>query len=136
MTRTDLLTYLSDLYDEISSEWSNFNAATFYAAPLASTFRRLGVDESAEIATADQESAEALGEYYSLRRFLARVATRVDYPADKMMQARSQLFKQIQDLLKEAEGRCASLGVTVTGGTDYSMMTMALDYIEPEDSNG
>lgn len=137
MTRSDLLTYLSEIFKKITADLNitPADSTTAFKYALDMAFRRLGVSESslptAEVTGDQVEQAVALAEYYSLRRFWTHVATRVDYPAEGMMQSRSQIFRQIGDLLKEAEKRCESLGVSVSGGAQLVRTAFYLDYLEP-----
>jgi hypothetical protein len=142
MTRAELFDYLADTFTRITKELNLPEADTdnSYRYPLDQAFRRLGVAETslatAEVSGLQVEQATALGEYYSLLRFWTITSTRTDYPAEGMAQKRSQLFTQIGDLLQRAEKRCEALGVSVTGTTELQRISLLLDYIEPELTNG
>lgn len=137
MTRSDLLAYLSETYREITETLSiaQADAPSAYSLALDQAFRRLGVAESglSTATTESVEAAQALGEYYSLRRFRALAAVRVDYPADgnRVMQKRSQLFQQITDLLVEAAERCEALGFSMKAETLLQSVQWSTDYVEP-----
>lgn len=137
MTRSDLLAYLSETYREITETLSisQSDAPSAYSHALDQAFRRLNVAESglAIAESNDVEAAQALGEYYSLRRFRALAAVRVDYPADgnRIMQKRSQLFQQISDLLAEAAERCEALGFSMKAETLLQSVQWVTDYVEP-----
>jgi hypothetical protein len=137
MTRDDIAEYLHNQFAALEEESGQglFDDTEGYKLPIDATLRRLGVAESSieagTLADTLSEAAYAVAEYHSLRRFRFLIATRIDYPAEKMM-ARSQLFSQIDALLKEASERAGVLGYGVVTTSDYGLYTMSLDYLEPE----
>ena len=137
MTRADLLTYLTGQFGQLESETGQASADTIggYKLPIDAALRRLGVSElnlaTATVADSKAEAALALVEYHALRRFRFLVSTRIDYPATQMMNSRSQIFRQIDDLLKETEERCSTLGYPVADANDYGMLHLNLDILEP-----
>ena len=142
MTRAELLDYLADTFTRITRELNipEVDTAASYKYPLDQTFRKLGVAEAslaaAEVTGSQVEQAQALGEYYSLLRFWSMLSTRVDRAAEGVTLTRSQLFTQVGDLLARAEKRCATLGVYVSGTPELQRVSLLLDYIEPEVTNG
>lgn len=137
MTRSDILAYLTGQFRALETEsgQGSFDDSEGYKLPIDATMRRLGVSESTiatgTVADTLGEAAFAVAEYHALRRFRFLIATRIDYPAEKMM-TRTVLFSQIDALLKEASERATSLGYGVVTSSDYGLFTMSLDYLEPE----
>lgn len=78
------------------------------------------------------EATEALGEYYLLRRFRKVLSTRGDIQTHNMHPARSQIFKNVTDLLKEAAERCAALGYPVEATQGYDLGYLQTDWTEPD----
>jgi hypothetical protein len=137
MTRDDIAEYLHNQFAALEEEAGQglFDDTEGYKLPIDATLRRLGVAESSiaagTLADTLSEATYAVAEYHALRRFRFLIATRIDYPAEKMM-ARTQLFSQIDALLKEASERASTLGYGVVTASDYQFITLALDYLEPE----
>lgn len=137
MNRSDILAYLQDQFAALKNEsgQGGDDSSQGYKLPIDATLRRLGVSESSlatgTIADTLNEAAYAVAEYHALRRFRFMIATRIDYPAEKMT-TRTQLFSQIDTLLKEAADRATVLGYGVVTSSAYGLFTMDLDYLEPE----
>lgn len=138
MTRAQLLAYLAvefaALFAETGIEADDTDDGIGFA--LDQTFRKLGAtgDLSAASAADDEvEAAQALGEFYTLRRFLRALGGRSEFDATAVKAGRTQVFTQVSDLLKDAAQRCTALGYAVTTVVDENaLMTLQLDYIEPE----
>ncbi len=137
MTRSDILEYLGGQFAALEKESGQgiFDDASGYKLPIDATMRRVGVLEAnlatGTVADTLNEAAYAVAEYHALRRFRFLIATRIDYPAEKMM-ARTQLFSQIDALLKEAADRASTFGYGVVTASDYGLFTLGLDIYEPE----
>lgn len=138
LTRAALTAYLAAVFAPIAKETATLSSDTSdgYGLPINATLRRLGTVESllstGTVADGQEDAAYALAEYYSLLRFWRLLATRVDMPATGMMTPRSQIFRQVADLLEDARKRCESLGYPITDASSSSMIRLGLDYIEPE----
>lgn len=135
MTRAGLLAYLQSLFGSLAVETQTplTDTETGFKYPLDAAFRRLGVAE-ADLATAETtsvEAAQALGEYFSLRRFRALLAARMDFDATGVQGPRSQPFEHVSALLEEAADRCAATGYGVGGDEGATHVRWNLDYIEP-----
>lgn len=126
MTRADLLTYLAATFTALGAEAGVplTDTAAGLAYPLDSAMFGLGSD------TGNTEAGHALGEFYALRRMRYAVAGRVDFDATAIKKGRSQIYEQIDALIKDAERRATATGhPTAAGG---SLTTINLDYIEPD----
>lgn len=136
MTRADLLAYLQSVFGALAAETGAplTDTENGFKHPLDSAFRRLGVGESdlAAAQTASVEAAQALAEYFALRRFRSLLAARVDFDATAVQGPRSQPFNHVTALLEEAASRCAATGYGVGGDEGAARVRWNLDYIEPE----
>jgi hypothetical protein len=126
MTRADLLTYLAATFTVLGAEAqvSLTDTAAGLAYPLDSAMTALGSD------TGNTEAGHALGEYYSLLKFRYAVAGRVDFDATAVRKGRSQIYEQIDALIKDAQQRAAATGHPTTAGNNLTSIN--LDYIEPD----
>jgi hypothetical protein len=137
LTRANLTSYLASTFAPIARETATMPSDTSdgFALPIDATLRRLGTAESllatGTVAVGLENAAYALAEYHSLLRFWRLLATRVDMPATGIMSPRSQIFRQVGDLLKAAEARCAALGYPITEKSSSYLVRIGLDYIEP-----
>jgi hypothetical protein len=121
ITRADILYYLQDALSDLAEETGQGqeDSPTGYKLPIDAALRRLGnVDPTAPTSPDTlTEAAYALAEYNALRRFWTMSAQRVDtITGPNFATTRSQLFANIEKLLKEAADRCALLGYPVIVG--------------------
>lgn len=137
MTRVELLAYLNAEYATLIREAQMLTTddAGGLKYPIDSAFRRLGVAEDSlgSATTTDVEAAQALGDYYTLRRIARTLATKVDYKSTAVEGNRPDVFKHIERLMEDAAKTCASLGYAVdSDGGGWGVGTLLLDFIEPE----
>lgn len=137
MTRAELLAYLNAEYTALirEAQLGTTDVAAGLKYPLDSAFRRLGVaeDSLSSATTTEVEAAQALGDYYTLRRIARALATRVDFGSTAVEGNRPKVFEHIESLMKDAAKTCASLGYAVdSDGGGWGVGTLSLDFVEPE----
>lgn len=137
MNRAAALTYLSETFATIATDLGV--TATDNAAGYKSVIDyalRLGGTAEADLATADITSGIpgyliAL-DYAALLRFQRMASTRVDIEVGDpaVNKKRSQLFKAISDMLKDAKAAAENCGI-LDGASSWSMGRLPTDWIEP-----
>lgn len=128
MTRDQILAYAVSLFSALADE-----AGT----PLNDTATGLAYQLDAVIAaTADDSdnapAQQALIEYHALRKMRYSLAARPDFDATAKAAGRSQVFTQVDALIKDAAGRASAAGHPVATPAAYGLHALALDYLEPE----
>lgn len=136
MTRAELLAYLNAEYATLirEAQMLTTDAAGGLKYPMDSAFRRLGVaeDSLSSATTTNVEAAQALGDYYTLRRIARTLATRVDFGATVIEGDRPKVFEHIESLMNAAAKTAASLGYAVdSDGGGWGVGTLSLDFVEP-----
>jgi len=128
MTRSDLLLHARAVLPELAAECGVVLADNEegIARQLDMALRDVAGD------TANDAAGEALIEYHCLRRFRYALGARVDFDATAVQGKRSQIFNQVDLLLKDAIGRAAAAGHPVTAAKAGSQLVRVnLDYLEP-----
>ncbi len=136
MSRADLLTHVQHMLPEIAIEAGvtlaeDTTTQGGIAVPgitreLDAAVRDLGSD------TGNQAAGEALIEYHVLRRCRYAVGSRLDFDATAVQAKRSQIYNQIDALIKDAADRCAATGHPIAQTSGSRLVTLNLDYLEPE----
>lgn len=124
ITRTSVMQYVSGRYAALITALglAASDAPTTFGPAIDQVFLALGVAAadlaSASAADSTYVKAYALADYYTLQYLAAAAAAKVDVSSDGAVQQgqRSQLFRHIKDLLKEAAQRVEELGYENTGG--------------------
>jgi hypothetical protein len=92
-------------------------------------------DTGVLVQDADAYKLECALDYYALLRFSKEAAGRVQVSkssaGNSVSKSGNQYADHIAALLKDAEARCASLGV-LTGAASFEFGTLLLDYLEPD----
>ncbi len=137
MNRTDGLAYLKDEYQELSTEAGLSQDAELkaYGTVIDQSLRQLGfTEDQLGVATLTPNEVVpflALLDYFALSRFARIFSTRMDVQLSSAINAaRSQVYKQVKELLDKAEARLSGLGVS-----PVDMLTVGrlnLDFLEPE----
>ncbi len=139
MNRTAATAILTTEYAELVTEvkFTTQQTSDAYTFAVDMSLRQLGYTEDV-LATTDVPQSQitvylALLNYYALRRFSRLLSIRFDVQIAGSLQAlRSQAFKQVQQLLEEAEAECANLGYAVGSKSGLQMGRVPLDYLEPD----
>lgn len=105
-----------------------------YKAPIDMALRLIGTDE-ADIATADITSDvfdyQVALDFAALQHLWRKAAARVDIEVGdpSVSKKRSQLFKQIGEMLKEARAAAENAGV-IDGASSWTSGRVNLDFLE------
>lgn len=131
-----LQTQFATLATEIGQATTG-EAATGYGPDIDQALRKLGVAEAdlaaATVADADVGPYLALAEYYALRRFAGRLATKVDLPNTFAREGdRRTVFDNVRALLKLAKETVEDYGYSVGVVPSWDVLRLNLDFIEPE----
>ena len=130
MTRADLLTYAASLFAALAEEAQ---------IPLEDTAAGLkyqldGVQAATAADSDNADAQQALIEYHTLRKMRIALAARSDVNSTGIRKGRSQIFEQVDSLIKDASERSAAAGYAVASAGDYGHTALTLDYLEPEDT--
>lgn len=136
MDRTDAVSYLSEQFSTIATELgvTATDNAEGYKGPIDAALRLIGTAE-ADLAVADITSDVgdylAALDYAALLRFQRMAAIRVDLAVGEpsVDKKRSQLFKALGEMLKDAKSAAENAGV-LDGASTWTLGRMQLDYLE------
>lgn len=113
------------------------DSASGYGPDIDAALRRLGktTDElaTATVEEGDVEACYALAEYYALRRFWRKLATKVNVGAAALAPEgnRQNVFENVGTLLKMAAETVEAFGYNLGDDTAWEFVRLGLDFIEP-----
>lgn len=144
MDRTAATTYLTEEFRELASEskFTSQQTTDAYNVAIDNSLRYLSFAEvdlaTADVAQADVRKYLALLEYYALKRFLRLLSLRYDVKAGNgaIEAMRSQPYRQVKELLDDAEATCQTLGLNIGAPVPaVQPFRLQLDFLEPSCSS-
>lgn len=144
MDRTAALDHLTDEYRELAvdAKFSEQQTTDAYNKAIDMSLRWLKVEEndlsSAVVEQVDVLKYLALLNYYALRRFQRILAIKFDVKLPGPVEAqRSQAFRMVESLLKDAKAELAVQGVDIDGTQNVmQVVRFNLDFLEPSSPGG
>lgn len=137
MNRTEAVTYLGEQFSTIATELgvTATDTAAGYKGPIDAALRLIGTAEgdiAAADVTSDVPAYLAALDYTTLLRFSRMAAVRVDIEVGEpnVIKKRSQMFKAIGELLKQAKEAAEAAGVIDTAN-GWTLGRLQLDFLEP-----
>lgn len=137
MNRAAALAYLGEQFGTLATElgMTATDDTAGYKAPIDTALRVVGTAE-ADLATAviadDVARYLAALDYAALQHLWRKAAARVDISVGDpaVDKKRSQVFKQIGEMLKDARRAAEDAGV-LTGTSTWTLGRFTLDFLEP-----
>lgn len=142
MDRTAAVAFLTSEYTETATaaKFTGDQITTAYGTAVDMSLRQIsnaGVQSFDDLSTAIVDSVHdldyiALMNYYALKRFVRLFSLQFDVAVGSgaVDAKRSQIFKQMQSLLEDAEQECLKLGFNLGGGQSFQMGYLDLDFNE------
>lgn len=121
-TRETAVTYLNSEFDEL--------AADAGITPDDSGWTTV-IDRMLRVDTDDEETQEALMDYYALRWIARKFSIRFAVSKTGLSVSLNQAFTQVKALLDDATKRLESLGLLPGGGGGWAVGSLNLDFLEP-----
>lgn len=143
ITRAAIVEYLQYSLTSLATETgaSELDDLDGYKLPIDAALRRAGETSVTVPTLADSytEAVFALAEYAALRGYWKVASLRIDITGPDFKTTRSQLFLNIEKMLKVAADNCALLGYPVVISdksndlaSGFAMVHLELDYVEPK----
>lgn len=137
VSRSDIAAYLATQFSALAAsigQTTNDDSATGYKSDIDAALRKFGVARAdlatATVADGDEETVEALAEYYALRRFWRQLGDRVDNTRNQSSDKFGVQLDNVKAMLDDAQKRCAALGYD-TAGEAWALGAYNADWIEP-----
>jgi len=142
ITRSNAADYLDARFSALATgagQTATDDSADGYGADIDDALRDLSVAEadlsSATVAESSRRAYYALCEYYAARRFWIRYAAKGNVRLGPAAQSYESAVSALKAIMDDAQDRAATEGIAVSSATDWALVRLGLDFIEPEVTN-